>query len=80
MNMGGDEEARNRGLTIGGCETAWLADLAMTHVLEKCKKHFKSTIFHGVYRDDGIVVTSGKWKKSNLVEWLENFQKDVDKK
>ena len=46
---GGGEEAKNRGLTIGGYESAWLADLAMAYVLEKTKKHFKKAKFYGVY-------------------------------
>jgi len=31
---GGDESVEERGLTIGGYESAWLADLVMAYILE----------------------------------------------
>ena len=48
-----------RGLTTGGCGSAWVADLLAACVLdmESVKKHFDDTAsHHGIYRDDGLCV------------------------
>ena len=55
-----------KGLTIGGYESAWLADLAMSYLLDKMGdeeeyNHPLSELTHfGIYRDDGIGVFKGQ--------------------
>ena len=59
---GGDCDPMKRGLTIGGYESAWLADLVASFILEKTKNLFsKTTLYYGIYRADGIVALKGKW-------------------
>ena len=57
---GGEVEVDKRGLTIGGYESAWLADLVVFYILENTTKCFDKTIFKGIYRDDGIDNCTGK--------------------
>ena len=66
------------GLTIGGYESAFLADLVASYLFEKAKPIFCPTIYHGIYQDDGLVVFKGKKKASEIKEWLEEFQKTVN--
>ena len=52
----------DRGLTIGGYESAWLADLAMAFLLETINQNkFNKTKYFGIYCDDGIAVFPGMW-------------------
>ena len=57
---GGDKDVYNKGLTIGGYESAWLADLVAAYVLENTQSFFEEAKFDGIYRDDGLVVFNGK--------------------
>ena len=59
----GKVQALHKGLTIGGYESAWLADLAMSYLLDKhmTNAHFNNTIFAGIYRDDGIIILNSKF-------------------
>ena len=41
--------------------------------------HFYPTIYHGIYRDDGLVVFKGKKSVKEIKYWLDEFQKTVDK-
>jgi len=76
---GGDMEQDDRGLTIGGYESAWLADLVAAYILEKTNDEcFSETLFNGIYRDNGLVVLNGNWSKQDVVQWLEQFQKKID--
>ena len=36
-------------------------------------------MYHGIYRDDGLVVFKVKRKASEIRDWLEEFQKTVNK-
>ena len=74
----GDVDGKERGLTIGGYESAWLADLVAVFILEKNKKQFENTIYHGIYRDDGFIIFKGVLSASDIKTWLSNFQKEVD--
>ena len=55
---GGKKE--EQGLAIGGYESAFLANLVASYLFEKAKAHFHPTIYHGIYRDDGLVVFKGR--------------------
>ena len=50
----GDRDPEEKGLTIGGYESAWLADLVGAYILDNTKSHFRETKYYGLYRDDGI--------------------------
>ena len=53
-------EKAEQGLAIGGYELAFLSDLVASYLFEKSEAHFYPTIYHGIYRDDGLVVFKGK--------------------
>ena len=74
FEYGGSEDPNERGLTIGGHESAWLADLVAAYALEKSEDLFEESKFDGMYRDDGFVVFEGIKETEELVAWLKNFQ------
>ena len=53
FEYGGDIDGEKRGLTIGGYESAWLADLVASYILKQSEKFFSEFIYYGIYRDDG---------------------------
>ena len=63
-------EREEQGLAIGGYESAFLADLVASYLFEKSNANFRPTIYHGIYRDDGLVVFKGKKKASEIKDWL----------
>ena len=77
----GDLEIQNRGLTIGGYESAWLADLAMSYLLDNSKDIINDSnlIYFGIYRDDGIGVFKGKSKIATAKWWLDRLQRRINK-
>jgi hypothetical protein len=52
----GESDIRDKGLTIGGYKSAWLAHLVAAFVLENTTKLFEEAIYDGIYRDDGLVI------------------------
>ena len=74
---GGKKE--EQGLAIGGYELAFLADLVASYLFGKSKAHFHPTIYHGIYRDDGLLVCKGRKIVKEIKDWSEEFQKTVDK-
>ena len=74
----GHGDADNKGLTIGGFESAWLADLVASWLLETCANHFEHCIFDGIYRDDGFIVFKGKRSAHRMGNWLKHFQTSVN--
>jgi hypothetical protein len=65
-------------VTIGGYESAWLADLVAAFVLENTTKLFDKAIYDGIYRDDGLVIMTGLKSNKEIGEWLSSFQKKVN--
>ena len=63
----GHKEVKDKGLTIGGYESAWLADLVGAYILKKTKHLFNHTRYHGIYRDDGFIVFIGDWTYQDMV-------------
>ena len=59
-------------------ESAFLADLVASYLFEKASPIFRPTIYHGIYRDDGLVVFKGKKETSEIKDWLEKFQQTVN--
>jgi len=74
----GDGDSTDKGLAIGGYESAFLADLVASFLLEKTNHHFENTKFHGIYRDDGLVIFNDNKRFYELANWLENFQTDIN--
>ena len=71
-------EGEEQGLAIGGYESAFLADLVASYLFEKAKPIFCPKIYHGIYRDDRLVVFKGKKKANEIKDWLEKFQQTVN--
>ena len=66
-------------LAIGGYESTFLADLVASYLSGKAKANFHPKTYHGIYRDDGLVVFTGKKSAREIKDWLEEFQKTVNK-
>ena len=75
---GGMIEVDEKGLTIGGYESAWLADLVAAYILENSRSHFRNCIFDGTYRDDGLRITDGTETTDETCDWLSSFQSHVN--
>ena len=66
------------GLTIGGCESAWLADLVVAFVFEKSEDIFSDLVFMKTYRDDALRISDGTKTKDEDCDWLDIFQRRVN--
>jgi hypothetical protein len=75
----GDKDPDEKGLAIGGYESAWLADLVGAYILANTKQHFKEVSFYGLYRDDGIRIFNHLWTYEEIANWRNKFQKSVNK-
>ena len=53
---GGLLPVEEKGLTIGGYESAFFADLVAAYILENSQDIFEDSLFNKIYRDDGIDV------------------------
>ena len=67
-----------KGLTIGGYESAFLADLVAAFILENSQDLFENSIYSKIYRDDGIKVDLGIQTTDEICDWLEIFQTRVN--
>jgi hypothetical protein len=77
---GVDADPDRRGLTIGGFESAFLADLECSFLFEKLNYLLAShTAFIGTYRDDKLIVFRGQKSDERLHRWLKTFQCEVDR-
>jgi hypothetical protein len=75
----GKQEIKDKGLTIGGYESACIGDLVAAFVLENSKELFKDAIYNGIYRDDGLVIIiDGAKSNAEIREWLNTFQKRMN--
>jgi hypothetical protein len=72
----GDEE--DRGLAIGGYESAFLADMVVSFLFEKTIDMFDNTIYKGIYRDDGITIFNNKLSEIQLDNWISLFQRKIN--
>jgi hypothetical protein len=75
-----DPDPDKRGVTIGGFESAFLADLEASYIFDKSKiiweRHAR---FLGTYCDDKIIVFNGQKSNEWLLNWLTIFQGEVDR-
>ena len=73
---GGEREEQR--LAIGGYKYLFLVDLVASYLFEKAKPILRPTIYHGIYRYDGLVIFKVKKKACAMKDWLEEFQQTVD--
>jgi len=75
----GNKEVEDKGLTIGGYESAWLADLAMAFLLEMMDQSvLDETKYFGIYQDGGLAVFPGTWSQTETADWLSKFQGSIN--
>ncbi len=74
----GDQPPEDRGLTIGGYESAFLSDVAGAYIFKRTSPIFKDTLYHGTYRDDGIAIFNHRMTYEEIIQWQETFQNKVN--
>ena len=74
---GGEREEQR--FSIGGYKSVFLADLVASYLFEESKANFHPTTYHGIYRDDGLVVFIGNKIAREVKDWLEEFPQTVNK-
>ena len=67
----GDVPVKMKGLTIGGFESAFFADLVAAYILENTQELFIDSAFNGIYREDGLNIIIGKKSTEDMTRWLE---------
>ena len=72
-------EREEQWLAIGGFKSAFLAYLVASYLFENAKANYHPTIYHRIYKGYGLVIFKGKMKASKIRDWLEHFQKMVNK-
>ena len=77
---GCDKDLDSKRLTIGGYESAWLAELVACFLLERCSNEFDPCLvdYYKIYGDDGFLVMHGKRSIEGVRIWLTRFQQGVD--
>jgi hypothetical protein len=75
---GGNLDVEDRGLTIGGYELAWLANLCMAYVTDNSRNILNELVYEGIYRDNGIMIFKGPVTTSEVAKWLGIFQARVN--
>ena len=65
-------------LSIGACESAWLADLVVAHVLEKTQECLQPQDMLKFYGDDGWAVFKRKLSYPQMIAWMDKFQDTVN--
>ena len=54
-------------------------DLVGAYILHEARALFtESTRYHGMYRDDGLVVFDGQWNYYEVAQWMDEFQTIVN--
>ncbi len=77
---GVDANPNRHGLTIGGFESAFLADLEASYIFDNLNYLLERHMyFIGTYRDDELLVSCGRKTHDWLTQWLATFQKGVDR-
>jgi len=75
----GDRDPEEKGLTIGGHESAWLADLAGACILDDTKSHFRKTKCCRLHRDDGTAAFNNKLSHNDMLKWKTKFQNSANR-
>jgi hypothetical protein len=77
--LNGDIDPNERALTIGGFESAWLADLVASYILDVTNHRFRrTTVYAGIYRDDGLLVFRGKRTVAEIHRWWQSLQHEIN--
>ena len=71
--------AEDPGLSTGGFESAWFADLGRSRLLEKIPAVVPRTRFLEFHRDDGTGIFDGKVSKECAHNWVQRLQSKVDR-
>eukprot|EP00957_Ditylum_brightwellii_P208876 15359351-Ditylum_brightwellii.AAC.1 len=66
-------------LAIGAYESAFLAGIVASYVFEETEECFVKCIYKGIYRDDGLVVFTGRQNKREIQVWLQKYQSLVNR-
>ena len=77
----GGSDIESKGLTIGGYESAFLADLVAAFILENLEDMFQGddgNTYSKIYRDDGIKVDMANKTTAEICDWYEEFQDRVN--
>jgi hypothetical protein len=74
----GDQNPDDRGLKIGGYESAWLSDIVGAYIFKRTSHLFNNTLFYGTYRDDDIVIFNNRMTYDEIVQWQDKFQAKVN--
>ena len=67
-----------KGLTIGGFESASFADLVAAYILVNAKQVFNNSIFNKIYRYDGIDIKKTILSVDEVCDSLDCFQSGVN--
>eukprot|EP00957_Ditylum_brightwellii_P140358 10694438-Ditylum_brightwellii.AAC.1 len=60
----------NIALAIGAYKSAFCADIVASYIFEMTEMSFLQTKHKGIYRDDGLVIVTGKWTRMQVACWL----------
>ena len=76
---GNHEDPDEKGLTIGGYESAWLSDVVGSYIFQQTQDLFQDlTLYHGTYRDDGISIFKNNLSYNEMKRWMSIFQERVN--
>jgi hypothetical protein len=75
---GGNLDIEDRGLTIGGYESAWLTKICMAYVMDNSRDILDKLVYEGIYRDNSITIFKGPVTTSKVAKWLRIFQARVN--
>eukprot|EP00957_Ditylum_brightwellii_P152629 11617999-Ditylum_brightwellii.AAC.1 len=64
--MGAKDIAR----VIGAYELAFCTDIVASHVFKMTETCFLQAKHCGIYRDNGLVIFTGKWTRMQIARWL----------
>jgi len=73
------ETLTKKGLTIGGHESSWLADLAGACILDNTKSRFRKTKWCSLHRDDGTAAFKNKLSCNDMLKWRTTFQNSMNR-
>ena len=75
-----NKSLNKRGLTIGSCESAWLADLTMSFLLNTINQSLIEPLnYFRIYQDNQLAIIPCIKSVSEIDNWLTNFQNSVNK-
>jgi len=72
------DDPTKKTLTIGGYDSAWLADMVGSYIFDLAEDQFGLLKYLGLYRDDGNIVFDRVRSSDEIGDWLTNFQSKVN--